>query len=293
MAQTLTEIRWLLEAAGVSPRHHHGQHFLIDGNLMRKLVRVAAVGPADVVLEVGAGTGSLTELLLECGARVIAVEIDPALQRILRERLEGKPGFTLIAGDVLAGKHHLNPQVLAQLAAQTPGPGGARKLVANLPYQVATPLLLELLYATPRVTLLACTIQKEVADRLTAAPKTKDYGLVSVVAQSLAEIEHVATLAPSVFWPRPKVDSAMLLLHRRSDEQVHAAIDDLPGFVDFVRRAFQQRRKMLRRQARNWNELAAAGVFDRAGVSRDWRPEELSVAQWQALFRAVRRAAAR
>lgn len=285
-AQKLSEIRALLEEAGLSPQQRYGQHFLIDLNLMRKLVDAAQVGPEDVILEVGAGTGSLTEMLLERGARVIAVEVDRGLQTVLRQRLGRHPRCTLVQADALAGKHQINPLVLSVLRQHEPGPGGARKLVANLPYQIATPLLMELLYVTPPFERLTCTVQREVGERLAAEPRTPAYGPVSVIAQTLAEVRLIAILPPSVFWPRPTVESIMLTLRPRPVE--HVALDDLADFARFVQRGFAQRRKMLRRVVRDWELLDALAVFHRAGVSPDARAEELSVAHWRAFYQAVR-----
>ena len=137
--QILSEIRAVLAGAGLAPQHRFGQNFLIDLNLMRKLVDAADLSPADTVLEVGPGTGSLTEILLDRGVRVVAVEIDHGFQAILRERLGTHPRFTLIQADALATKHCVNPLVLKILSEQPPDAGGAYKLVANLPYQIATP----------------------------------------------------------------------------------------------------------------------------------------------------------
>jgi 16S rRNA (adenine1518-N6/adenine1519-N6)-dimethyltransferase len=284
--QTLSEIRSLLAGAGLAPRQRYGQNFLIDLNLMRKLVAAADVHADDVVLEVGAGTGSLTELLLKRGARVIAVEIDRGLQALLRDRLGKHPRFTLVQADILAGKHQINPLVLHLLDERQPGSGGARKLVANLPYQVATPLLMELLYSSPSFERLTCTIQKEVAQRLAASPRTAAYGPVSVISQTLAATELIAILPPSAFWPRPKVESLMLTIRPRPTAQID--VDDVADFVRFVQRGFAQRRKMLRRVVRGWELLDALAVFHRAGVDPDARPEELTPQAWQAFHRAVR-----
>lgn len=285
-AQTLSEIRSLLAGAGLAPQHRYGQNFLIDANLMRKLVEAADVQPSDVVLEVGPGTGSLTEVLLKRGARVIGVEIDRGLQALLRDRLGKHPRVTLVQADILAGKNRVNTLVLNILKQQEPGPGGARKLVANLPFQVATPLLMELLYISPSLERMTCTIQKEVAERLAAEPKASDYGPISVTSQTLAETELIAILPPAVFWPRPKVESVMLTLRPRAAEQVD--VDDVADFVRFVRRGFVHRRKMLRRVVRDWELLDALAAFSRAGVSPDARPGELSPAAWRAFHRAVR-----
>ncbi|TWT41795.1 Ribosomal RNA adenine dimethylase [Phycisphaerae bacterium RAS1] len=285
--QTLSDIRALLADAGLSPQHRFGQNFLIDLNLMRKLVAAAELSPDDVVLEVGPGTGSLTELLLDSGARVLSVEIDRGLQAILRARLGDHSRFTLLQGDALAAKTRVNPQITQILAAQPPGRAGAYKLVANLPYQIATPLLMDLLYGRPRFERLCCTIQREVGERLSAAPSTDAYGPVSVIVQSLARIEPIAILPPTVFWPRPEVESIMLTLRPLPDHQIE--VDDVPAFVALVRGAFQQRRKMLRRLLADRDELSARRIFAAAGVSPDARAENLTPLSWRCLFAAIRR----
>lgn len=284
--QTQSEIRALLAAAGLAPRHRYGQNFLVDLNLMRKLVSAASLRPADVVLEVGCGTGSLTEMLLAADVRVVGVEIDRGFQAILRERLGKQPRFTLIAGDALAGKHQVNPLILRVLAGQTPEAGGDYKLVANLPYDIATPLLLELLYASPRFERMTCTIQREVGQRLRAATGNSAYGLVSIITQTLADIDLIAIIPPKAFWPRPKVESVLLTIRPRPAEEVE--VDDVPAFVQFVQRGFLHRRKMLKKAAESWGVPDTWAVFGRAGVSPDVRPEAVSPAQWRALFHAVR-----
>jgi 16S rRNA (adenine1518-N6/adenine1519-N6)-dimethyltransferase len=225
-------------------------------------------------------------MLLECGARVVAVEIDRGLLAFLRERLGKHPRLTLVQADVLASKHQVNPLVTSVLDAQQPGPGGGRKLVANLPYQVATPLLIDLLRSAPPFERLTCTIQKEVGERLAAEPRTAAYGPASVISQTLARTELLAILPSSAFWPRPKVESVMLTMRPRSVEQVD--VEDVGDFVRFVQRGFGQRRKMLRRVVRDWELLDALAAFKRARVNPDARPEELTPERWRAFHRAVR-----
>jgi 16S rRNA (adenine1518-N6/adenine1519-N6)-dimethyltransferase len=285
--QTLTEIRALLAAEGIAPRPRFGQNFLIDLNLMRKLVEAAELRAGDVVLEVGAGTGSLTEILLERGARVVAVEIDRGLQRILHRRLGDHPRFTLIEADVLETKHRINPLLMRVLGEQLPSAGGARKLAANLPYQIATPLLMDLLSSDPPFERLTCTIQKEVGERLVARHNSGDYGPVSVIVQTLAQVELLAVLPPQAFWPRPKVESVMLRIRPRPPETLEPG--EIADFVAFVQRAFLQRRKMLRTALRDQKALDLASAFERAGVSPDARPEDLSPGAWQEFFRAAGR----
>ncbi len=285
-AHTLSTIRALLASHGLTPRHRFGQNFLIDLNLLNKVVDAAEVGPADVVLEIGPGTGSLTECLLERGAQVIAVEIDRGLQELLRVRLGTHPCFTLIAGDALASKHRLNPEMLAALARGAPQAGGSRKLVANLPYQIATPLIIELLLADCGMSRLTCTIQREVGLRLCATPNDDDYGPLSVIAQTLANVRIETHLPPAAFWPRPEVDSLLVTLLPLPRTQID--VPSVAEFVALVRGAFLHRRKSMRRIARDWGAEAAAALAA-VGISEMERPEALAPVTWQALSRALAR----
>lgn len=279
--QTVTQIRNLLAAAGARPKHAFGQNFLIDLNLMQRLVRTAEITPRSHILEIGPGTGSLTECLLHAGARVVAVEIDRSLAELLRTRLGGEAHFTLIEGDVLESKHRLNPVVVAALPDRF-------DLVANLPYDVATPLIIELLLLeTKTVERLTFTIQREVADRLRATRGNDAYGPLAVVVDTLAEVRLIARLPPSVFWPAPKVESAMIQLVRRSPDRVEIKPEHRRGFAAFIQRAFQQRRKMLRRSARDWDVENPIDAIAAAGVSPDARPEEVAPADWRAIFRRL------
>lgn len=284
--QTKTEIAALLAAAGIKPCHRYGQNFLIDLNLMRKLVDAAEPRPTDVILEVGPGTGSLTECLLESGARVAAVEIDRGLCAILRQRLGPSPRLTILNADALADKHHLAPELLQTLAQSPPPANGAYKLVANLPYQIATPLIMDLLLGKPAFERLVFTIQREVGQRLIAAPRSEAYGPVSIVCQSLARIEQLATLPPTAFWPRPKVKSVMLALHPLHEEQIEVA--DTAEFARFVQGIFTHRRKMLRRILKDRPITNLETLCGEAGFHPDARPEELSPSQWRLFHRALR-----
>src|SRR5688572_26319092 len=280
MAQTKQQIQALLADAGSSPRHRFGQNFMIDGNLVRLIADAGAIAAGDVVIEVGPGTGTLTEELLSRGADVVAVEIDRDLAAMLRGRHADNPRFTLIEGDALAGKHELNAQLLAHLAAvrSTAGPPvRATKLVANLPYNIASPLVIELLIAG--VDLLAFTVQKEVADRLRGSPDSDDYGPLTVMAQLLADVEVLRTLPPQAFWPAPKIDSALVRM-TRADQLGSEA----PAFGRFVQKLFAARRKTLRKA------LAQMGhdgerLLSPLGIDPQLRPERLTPPQCLELFR--------
>jgi len=263
--QTLTEIRSLLESRGLRPRKAFGQNFLIDHNLIRKLVDASGIRAGDLVLEVGPGTGTLTEELLARDSRVIACELDHNLAGLLRERLaapiaEGR--LTVIEGDCLESKRGVSREVQAALD------GKPFTLVANLPYNAATPLMLALLCEHPECRGFFVTIQREVADRLLADPGTRDYGPVSVVARAVGEPKLLASLPPECFWPRPDVNSAMISLTRRAMPLTNAP----RALADFCQVLFSQRRKQL------GSVLGRSGPWP-GGVEPTDRAERLTVPQ--------------
>ncbi|CAN5653176.1 16S rRNA (adenine(1518)-N(6)/adenine(1519)-N(6))-dimethyltransferaseRsmA [soil metagenome] len=285
MAQTKTEIQALLESIGMGPRHRFGQNFMIDQNLVRLVADSADITRDDTVIEVGPGTGTLTEELLARAGKVIAVEIDRDLAKFLRDRFASNDRFELIEGDALAGKHKLNADLLIRFAAARSAALSAEKqlmLVANLPYNIASPLVIEMLIAG--VDLLAFTVQKEVADRLKARETDDAYGPLSVMAAMLSKVELLRTLPPQAFWPPPKIDSALVRMTR--DNRLGG---DANAFSTFVHKLFSFRRKTLRRA------LANAG-FDAAGLDAinaleldpQCRPENLSPEQFHALFAKLR-----
>lgn len=269
--QTLAEIRELLDARGMAPRKKLGQNFLLDHNLIRKLVDAAGVGENDLVLEVGPGTGALTDELLARGCEVVACELDVGLAALQRERQASaieQGRFSMIEGDCLAGKRGLNPAIIDALG------GRPFSLVANLPYGAATPLMLALLCnAGCRGQFV--TIQREVAQRMLAGPGSKAYGSISVVAQTLAAVERVAVLPPECFWPRPEVTSAMVALRPIEGH----GIADRAAFTAFCQRVFANRRKQLGK--------VLPGVALPEGVPPTERAERLDVATIAGLYRSI------
>ncbi len=264
--QTLTEIKTLLEERALHPRRHLGQHFLIDHNLLRRLVSAAAIAPGELVLEVGAGTGTLTEALLEAGAVVVASEIDRDLAEILRERLGA--AVTLVEGDCLAKGRRLSDDLVKALE------GRPFKLVANLPYQAASTLIASLLIGHPECRGQFVTIQREVAERLMAPPHTKAYGALTVLVQAMAEVETIARLRPTCFWPLPNVESAMFAIRPRPGR---GGIRDPAALMAFTTALFSKRRKQL------------GTIFGRdrqwpAGIDATTRPDALSVEQIVSLW---------
>lgn len=281
--QTKREIEALLSTAGLRPRRRLGQHFLIDGNLMRRLAGCAELTAGDTVLEVGGGTGGLTDLLVTQAARIICVEMDAGLYALLRERFSNSPRLTLLPGDILQSKHRIREDVAA-LIRETDSQIGAVKLVANLPYQVATPLLMNLLENFPEVRRCCFSVQAEVGERIISAPKRKSFGPLSLLSQLLCRIEIVAHLPAHVFWPAPAVDSVML----RMDVKEPAPLDRpaLHRFSTLIRKTFEHRRKTLRSAL---GYVVADRVRDAslAGFDLSLRPEALGVEEWTELFFAL------
>lgn len=290
MAQTKQDIQSILQQLGVGPRHRFGQNFMIDQNLVRLIALAGEIQSGQTVIEVGPGTGTLTEELLASGAHVIAVEIDRYLALMLQQRFGQSPptsgdpsaiqsSFSLIQGDALAGKHALNAQLISAIRhARQHAPNQPIKLVANLPYNIASPLVVELLLEG--IDLLAFTVQKEVADRLRAPANTEHYGPLSVIIQMLATVEVLRTLSPQAFWPPPKIDSALVRL-RHADQLGDSARD----FSRFVHQLFAARRKTLRKA------LSMAGhdlhILEQLGIDPQARPETLSPSEFHRLFQLI------
>lgn len=276
--QTLTQIKELLESRGLSPKRSLGQNFLIDHNLIRKLVDEAGVGAGDLVLEVGPGTGTLTEELLARGCEVVACELDDALAAMLEERRAGIPGgerLTVVHADCLKDKQTLATE-LSRILREKLDARRRFALVANLPYGAATPLMMTLLVDWPECDRMAVTIQREVVDRLMAPPRSHDRGALSVLAQALAEIRRVAVLPRECFWPRPDVTSAMVLLTRRAQPLT----SDPRRLSAACRVLFGQRRKQL-------GSILGRDTPWPEGVEPTMRAEELTVEQVDALSTVV------
>lgn len=284
MAQTLSDIKTLLAYHGLHPKKKFGQNFLHDGNHMGKIMDAAALSAGDVVLEVGPGTGALTERLVDAGARVVAVEIDRDMEAILRQRLGGR--ITLHMGDALDGKHAINPEVIRLLRAQGEDPSAIAqpssaipfKLIANLPYNIASPLLANLALDHPDMSAAVVMIQKEVADRLLAPPGTKAYGPLGILLQAIFEVSRVGVLKPGCFYPPPSIDSAVVALHRRRAP----LCDDPHAFSKLLHEVFSKRRKQL-------GAILGRNTPLPEGVEPTMRPEVLTLAQLCELA-ALRRA---
>ncbi len=285
--QTQTTIRALLDSAGLSPRKRFGQHFLIDANLMHKLLDAAKVGPEDCILEVGTGTGCLTTLLAASAAAVVTVEIDDQMAEIAEQTLAEATNVTLIRGDALKSKSTISPEVLTTVRATLARCRSELKLVANLPYDIATSLVIDLLLTDLPFTRLCFTVQTEVADRFMARPQSDDYGAVGIIAQTLAKVRRVCKVPPKAFWPPPKVDSTMLCLEPLS--KPGCPTTDPANFAQFVRGFFFHRRKTMSHLVKQTThaEQALQALAD-LGIDARSRPEQLTILQWQKFHERLR-----
>lgn len=289
--QTKQQIQQLLASAGVSPNKRFGQHFLIDLNLMKLLIDSAGIRGSDVVLEVGCGTGSLTEELAERAAKVIAVELDQTLALIAEKQLAKKENVEVINADILQSKNTIGRSVITALQSALHKYPGRLLLVANLPYSVASSVMLNLITAAPAQTQEApalppvvadsvyVTVQREVAQRMTASPGSSDYGTLSIFLSATGNIKTIRTLKPTVFWPQPQVDSAMISFVRskKKASRIHSAelLSEIVGLF------MQHRRKMLKActkfatgkltKIRNWPQ-----IFEQSCIDPQKRPDQIS-----------------
>ena len=254
-----SETRALLERHGVTLRPSLGQHFLAEPNIVRRIVQIAGIGPASGVLEIGAGAGTLTRALADTGARVIAYEIDEALRPVLDE--------------VVGETADMRFEDAAGIDFDAELPAGEWTLVANLPYNVGTPILLTLLREVPRVTRFVVMLQREAIDRLAAPPGSKTYGVPSVIVALHGRIEVAFRVAPHLFVPRPQVESAVAVIERiPADPAVDRAIEIAAG-------AFGQRRKMVRTSMRAVLDDPEAALAA-AGIDPTARAEDLAPADY-------------
>ena len=280
------DVRALLAEHGLHPSRALGQNFLVDPNTAHRIARLAEVGVGDRVLEIGPGLGSLTLALAATGAEVRALELDRHLLPVLESVVADVPGVSVEQGDAL------EYDFAAGLGAGRPddrgpddrGPDDRRWVcVSNLPYNIATTVVLRLLDEVPLVERLLVMVQREVGERLAAGPGSRVYGAVSVRVAYHAEARVVGAVPPTVFLPRPKVDSALVRIDRRSAPAV--SIDDPEAMFALVRAGFAQRRKMLRRSLRGVLGDRVDAVLTGAGIDPALRAEALGIEDWAALAR--------
>ena len=262
MTLTRREVHDLLERHGLRPSRALGQNFVADPNTVRRIARLAGVGPGDRVLEVGAGLGSLTLALAETGAAVTAIERDRHLVPVLRSLVE-PTGVRVLEADALSVDWE-----------ETLGPGGDWVMVSNLPYNIAVPVVLDLLQEAPTISRMLVMVQREVADRLAAGVGDQAYGAVSVKVAYRARASVVGRVPPTVFVPRPKVASALVCVERLP---MPAVAGDERRLFALVGAGFAHRRKMLRRALAG---LVSEETLAAAGVRPEARAEDLDIHTW-------------
>jgi 16S rRNA (adenine1518-N6/adenine1519-N6)-dimethyltransferase len=270
------QIRELAGRLGVRPTKQWGQNFVIDANTVRRIVRLADLGPRDVVVEIGPGLGSLTLALLPQVGRVVAVEVDPNLAAALPDT---------VAALAPAYSDRLEVVLADALTVRTlPGPQPTA-LVANLPYNISVPVVLSFLEAFPTLSRVLVMVQLEVAERLAAPPGNKTYGIPSLKASWYAEVRLTGTVSRTVFWPAPNVDSALVTLTRREPPRTPASRKEVFACIDA---AFAQRRKTLRAALAGWAGSAtdAETALRAAGVDPRTRGEQLDIHAFAAIAAA-------
>ena len=279
--QTRSYLMDLFQQFGFNPRSDLGQNFLIDINLIEFAVRAAELTRDDVVLEVGPGTGGMTTFLAAEAGKVISVEVDRNMFALATKATEDCDNVTLILRDILKNKNTIAPEITELLKAEMASrPDGRLKLVANLPYNVATPVISNLVASDLPWERMVCTIQLELGEKMAAQVGESNYGALSVWLQSQCSVKIIRRLGPKVFWPRPKVDSAIVSIWRhdgRGDK-----IDDKKFFLDFLRRLFHHRRKLLRRvlvgmYSKQLSKTQIDEILEEMGHDSETRAEALEV----------------
>ena len=281
--QTKQNIQRLLAGAGTQPKHRLGQNFLIDLNLMRLLVETAHLTERDVVLEVGTGTGSFSEAIAARCGHLITVEYDTALFNIARTQLSKFNNITPFNLDILENKNRIQQEVLNAIRNKCKEFSGRLVVVANLPYNVGSSVMANLISGPVVAEGMFVTIQKEVADRMAASPHNSDYGTLSILMAATGTVRVIRKLPASVFWPRPQIESAMVSFQR--DRKKVQEIHDMQTFREIINLFMGHRRKMLKacskfasgnlEKVRQW-----AQIFEEAVVDPHKRGEELTPKQY-------------
>jgi 16S rRNA (adenine1518-N6/adenine1519-N6)-dimethyltransferase len=289
--QTLSYIRGLLENNGLEPKNKLGQNFLIDLNMLDLVVRAAELTHDDSILEVGTGTGTLTMQLATAANAVFTVEIDREFYRLVQPMLSRRTNVVSHLGDALARKNELSPEMLTgwqELTTRTQSK--RRKLVANLPYAVATPIISNLLIQNDfTIDRMVVMVQWEIGERMRAEVGTKEYNALSVLVQSVADVETIRKVGPTNFHPKPKVDSAIVRIIPNAAKR--ALVGDVKKFREFLRDLYTLRRKNLRAALANWprgkqDKAAVDAKLTEIGIDGNLRAEALTIEQHLTLCQA-------
>ena len=288
---TKSMLKVLFEERGIRIKKQWGQNFLIDQNLLQFIVKTAELSRNDVVLEIGAGTGSLTRLLAQKAGHVFAVEVDRKLFEILEETLKDFNNVTLINRDILKSKHHIQPEIVEAISdhvstADSSTEDSCVKVIANLPYYISTPVIIDLLQEILPIKTMILMLQRDTTDRIMAHPGTKDYGVLSIMTRLFAEVKVLKKLSPQVFWPAPLVDSAIVKMTVNRHTYVDT-IRDYRGFQDVVRSIYSSRRKTLSNSLlslcsshgikKNETRQDLMTILECVGIRPESRGEELEI----------------
>ncbi len=288
---TKSMLKVLFEERGIRIKKQWGQNFLIDQNLLQFIVKTAELSRNDVVLEIGAGTGSLTRLLAQNAEHVFAVEVDRKLFEILEETLKDFNNVTLINRDILKSKHHIQPEIVEAISDHISTANSSTedlcvKVIANLPYYISTPVIIDLLQEVLPIKTMILMLQRDTTERIMAHPGTKDYGVLSIMTRLFAEVKVLKKLSPQVFWPAPLVDSAVVKMTVNRHTYVDT-IRDYRGFQDVVRSIYSSRRKTLSNSLlslcsshgikKNETRQDLMTILERVGIRPESRGEELEI----------------
>ncbi|MHC4481706.1 MAG: 16S rRNA (adenine(1518)-N(6)/adenine(1519)-N(6))-dimethyltransferase RsmA [Planctomycetota bacterium] len=266
---------------GIRASRGLGQSFLIRSADLDNVAEAAQVTAEETVLEIGTGLGRLTARIAQRAARVVTVEIDARLHAIAAANLAATPNVALLCGDFLKSKHRISPAVTEAVRAALQESAAGLKVVSNLPYGISSPAIVNLLEWEVPPGEMCLMVQKEVAERLSAAPGGGDYGPLTVFVDYWATVEELLSLPPSAFWPAPQVSSRLLRITRRGERD---RLCGYPAFAAVVRKLFETRRKSLGKILRvGWGREAADRALDGLGIDPMQRPEELSTADFEAL----------
>jgi 16S rRNA (adenine1518-N6/adenine1519-N6)-dimethyltransferase len=289
---TKSMLKVLFEERGVSVKKHWGQNFLIDQNLLQFIVKAAELNSNDLVLEIGAGTGSLTRLIAKSAGHVFAVELDRKLFEITNETLQGYENVTIFNKDILKSKHHIDPEILDAISEHIKTSSLADalcvKVVSNLPYYISTPVIIDLLQEVLPIKTMILMLQRETTNRMNAQPGTKNYGVLSIMTKLFGDVKVLKKLPPDVFWPVPIVDSAIVKMtinrHKYADR-----IRDYQSFQNLLHAIYVSRRKILLNSLLSLclglgmnedtkeirNDLVS--ILDQVGIRQGSRGEELGI----------------
>lgn len=292
--QTRSHLMDLFNEHGFNPRGDLGQNFLIDINIIEFIVEEAELTADDVVLEVGAGTGGMTTFMGVAAGHVVSVEYDNNMYGLAKAQTANFDNITLMNMDALKNKNQLAPEVIAEVQKQLDAkPGRKLKLVANLPYNIATPIISNLVATELPWARMVATIQLELAERMVSGPGTSKYGALAAWLQAQGKVKLIKRMPPTIFWPRPKVDSAVVKITPQPEKR--EKIVDRAFYHDFVRRAFQHRRKHLRSVVcgmyrKQTPKATIDACFVAEGLIPETRADELEVAQLVSLSNSLKNA---